>query len=226
MLRAKAIIFDIDGTLYPEVSWTSLTAALGGSTEEHLRIYEDYRTGAIDYPTSRTRLIGLWKATGRANRAAFQMIFDGWKLFPGAKTTIRELARSHEVCLITGSFDLWAETVARRLGVARYYANTALVWDAAGELESYDYVLDQAGLKLAQFREFCAVSGLETTDCVVVGDSDNDLELFKATGQGVAIGEAPEALKAVSLAQLKSVTELPALLAKDGGAAKPGSGAT
>jgi phosphoserine phosphatase len=46
MIR-KAAIFDIDGTLSPEVSWTELTHRLGTSVEEHLRIFGKYRRGEI-----------------------------------------------------------------------------------------------------------------------------------------------------------------------------------
>lgn len=43
----KAVVFDIDGTLSPEVSWLALTRDLGASVEEHAQIYADYKAGRI-----------------------------------------------------------------------------------------------------------------------------------------------------------------------------------
>jgi phosphoserine phosphatase len=77
-MTAKAIIFDIDGTLSPEISWLALTRDLGASVDEHIRIYTDLKQGRIDYPESKRQLINLWRATGNANKAFFQKLFENW----------------------------------------------------------------------------------------------------------------------------------------------------
>lgn len=212
MFRPKAIIFDIDGTLCPEISWTALTAGLGASVAKHLTIYERYKCGVIDYPTSRQQLLALWHATGHANRQEFTRLLAHWRLYPGIKAAVKILARHYRLGLISGSFDIWVETVARRLRIRDWYANTTLSWDAQGELITYDYVLDQAGKKQEQLLDFCARYNLHPADCMVVGDSDNDQALFELTGRGIAIGNVPAELRHAASHELKSVTQLPRLL--------------
>lgn len=47
-MQTKAIIFDIDGTLTPQNSWTAFTADMGASVEDHLSIYRSHLDGDND----------------------------------------------------------------------------------------------------------------------------------------------------------------------------------
>jgi len=213
METPKAIIFDIDGTLSPEISWTALTRDLGASVEDHIVIYQQYKTGQTDYAGSKRQLLDLWQATGNANKGHFLSLFESWPLVPEASDVVRTLAEKYSICLITGSMDLYAQNVARKLQVADYYANTTFSWDEAGNLVDMDYELDQAKQKLEQFLDYCSLHSIKPEDCIIVGDSDNDIALFKASGRGVAIGsEIPETLGRVSWRTIQTLDELPALV--------------
>src|SRR5580700_9111795 len=113
----QAVILDIDSTLSPEVSWLALTRDLGASVEEHTRIFEDYKSGRISYPESRRQLISLWQSTGNANRSYLEKVFTTWPFVDQAESTIEWLKSRFTLCLITGSVDLYAETVAKRLNI-------------------------------------------------------------------------------------------------------------
>lgn len=184
----KGVIFDIDGTLSPVVSWLELTTALGASADRHRQIFDDFRANRISYEESRAQLIGLWHATGRATRQNIAAIFNDWPFDPFADQLVADL-KSHGVVvgMITGSFDLYAQIVARRLGVDHWYANTRLVFSDDGVLISYDYVRDQPTKKLESFQQFLLETKLAATDCAAIGDGPNDMELFRATGRGVFI---------------------------------------
>jgi len=188
MQKPRAIVFDIDGTLSPEVSWLALTRDLGAPVEQHIQIYKDYKEGKIDYEASKDQLIGLWRATGNANKAFFARLFDALPLDPAAEQVVHAAKVGHIVCLITGSVDLYAETVARKLGIDQWYANTTLHWGTDGSLVDMDYELDQAAKKLEQFGQFRQTNGLEAQDCYVVGDGENDERLFEACEHGVLLG--------------------------------------
>lgn len=54
--------------------------------------------------------------------------------------------------------------------------------------------------KAAGLRTLCAHLGVEPADCVAVGDADNDLEMLRAVGLGVAMGNALPAVKAAAAA--------------------------
>ncbi len=192
MNKAKAVVFDIDGTLSPDASWLALTRDLGAPVEQHMQIYADYKNGKIDYSASKTRLIELWRATGNANKTFFVQLFDALPLDPAAKKVVEVAKTGRIVCLITGSMDLYAETVARKLGIDKWYANTTLHWDDAGNLVDMDYELNQAAKKLEQFGEFCGLHSLEAQDCLIVGDGENDELLFKVCKRGVLLRGNPE----------------------------------
>jgi HAD superfamily phosphoserine phosphatase-like hydrolase len=188
MSKFKAVVFDIDGTLSPEVSWLALTRDLGASVAQHIKIYTDYKEGNTDYQTSKNRLLDLWHATGNANKTFFGRLFDSLPLDPNAKKVIQAAGAGRTVCLITGSMDMYAQTVAQKLGIEQWHANTTLHWDDHGSLADMDYELNQADRKLEQYTQFCQENTLELEDCLVLGDGENDEKLFKACKHGVLIG--------------------------------------
>jgi HAD superfamily phosphoserine phosphatase-like hydrolase len=193
MNKSKAVVFDIDGTLSPEVSWLALTRDLGAPVEQHIRIYTDYKNGKTDYSASKSQLLELWRATGSANKTFFAQLFDALPLDPAAEKVVQAAKVGRVVCLITGSMDLYAKTVAKKLGVDQWYANTTLHWDAEGNLVDMDYELDQAAKKLQQFGVFCQTNNLASEDCLIVGDGENDEKLFEACKRGVLLGGDAEA---------------------------------
>lgn len=196
MNNVKAVIFDIDGTLSPENSWTAFSRDLGSSVAEHLAIYQDHLAGNIGLDESKRMLLKLWLATGRANKQNIEQMFASWPLRDDAQQVIEWLKhKGIRVCLITGSVDLYAQHIAERLDVSDYYANAKLVFDDNGNLENFDYTTDQAEVKLQQLREFCAKYDLREDECIAVGDSDNDIELFRHTGRGVLINDGNVAVE-------------------------------
>jgi phosphoserine phosphatase len=187
MSSPKAVVFDIDGMLSPEVSWLALTRDLGASVDDHAHIYDDYKTGRIGYEESKRQLIEIWHATGNANKVFFQNLFEHWSLNPAAQQVIDGARERYTLCLITGSMDLYAQTIARKLGIKHWYANTTLRWNDQGELVDMDYELRQTERKLEHFAEFCMNQKLKPQDCIVVGDGENDIGLFKLSGKGILV---------------------------------------
>lgn len=209
MSEIKAVVLDIDGTLSPEISWLALTRDLGASPDEHIAIYTAYKNGETQYSDSKQSLLNLWQGTCNANKPYFQSLFDGWPLVDGAKEIVAQLKEKYKVCLITGSMDLYAETVAHKLGVTDWFANTSLHWDDDGNLIDMDYELNQAQRKLNQFLGYCSTNNLLPTECIVVGDSDNDIELFRVSGKGIAVGtDIPAELATVAWKSIDSFNEL------------------
>ncbi len=182
----RVAVLDICGTLAPEDSWLALTRDMGGSVENHLAIFHDYREGRITYEESKVQLIGLWRATGKANRTAMRDIFSAWPIDPAAEPLVAELrAKGYLPLIITGAVDLYAEVVAERLSIVDWYANTPLDFDENGELVTYHYDLDQSGKKVRQLEEFCAARGFVVAEAIAIGDGPNDLGLFNVTSHGI-----------------------------------------
>lgn len=215
MKKFKVVIFDIDGTLTPMNSWLAITRDIGGSVAEHLAIYEEHVKGGVGLDDAKRRLLEMWQASGNDNRSHIESLFDSWPVRPEAYSLISELKQyDYLVCLITGSISIYAEYMAKKLGVSKYYANGKLHFSKEGKLIDFDYTTDEASLKLHQFKDFCDSNGLLADECVVVGDSDNDIELFRATGHGILLlnKKVSDELRKVAWKQVTSLNEIMSLL--------------
>lgn len=188
MKEFEAVIFDVDGTLTPEVSWPAMTKGLGASVEEHIKIYNNFVEERISYEEAKGKLLVLWQSTGNANKEFLLSLFTNLPLRPEAKQVIDYLkSRGYLICLLSGGVDLHVQEVARKLEVDSYLTSAELVWDSQGNLVDFHYAIRQGQRKLEQFLEFCRAHGIDSQKCVVVGDDINDLELFIYTGKGIAV---------------------------------------
>ena len=214
MSEIRAVVFDIDGTLLPDISWTRMTLGLGVSVPDHLRIYEDFKKGRMEYAESKKALLALWRGRGELRRERLKAMFDDWELKKDAKPLMDYLsAKGYLLCLITGSMDLFAETVAEKLGIGSWYANGLLHWDEEGFLRDFDWEPRAAEKKTEQFREFCAKHSLEPSQCAAVGDDSNDLELFRVSGRGILV-ESPtsQVLQASAWKKVRNLEEIMKIL--------------
>ncbi|OGE88301.1 MAG: hypothetical protein A3J07_00715 [Candidatus Doudnabacteria bacterium RIFCSPLOWO2_02_FULL_49_13] len=188
MPEIKAVVFDIDGTLTEKNSWQQLMLAMGGTWAEDLEVVELERSGKITHEEANARILALWKRYGKDTRENFTNAMEAMALRPDAVSLIEYLkTKGIVICLITGSTDLNAQIVARKVGVENFYYNTKLNWDDHGRILDFKYEWKQGELKLKQFHEFLKKNNLQPEQCAVIGDSDNDHELFKITGKGIAV---------------------------------------
>lgn len=214
MDQLKAVIFDIDGTLTTDNSWIALTREMGADVNEHEKINADYIANKIVLTDATRKLVELWQATGNANRHFIFTLLKKIPLSPEASAIITQLKESgYKICLITGSFDLYASIVAKELEVSDYFANSRFIWDMKGNLTDFIYQPEQAKQKLYHLQEYCSQYDLELTDCATVGDDYNDIEIFKATAHGIVLKKKriPE-LESVAWKKISSLHELAFLL--------------
>jgi HAD superfamily phosphoserine phosphatase-like hydrolase len=214
-MQAKALILDIDGTISPEVSWLALTRDMGGSVATHSDIFERYRRGLMPYNDAKRQLVALWHETGCATRPQMSAMFEAWPLRPEASVLVRAAyGLEMGVCLITGSLDLYAQIVARRLDIIEYYANTELVFNKGGELTDFHYDLMQGPKKLRQLHDYCVRHGVSEQECVVVGDGESELEMFQSTKRGILLRnpEQSQALREAAWKIIDSLGEVESLL--------------
>ena len=211
MNHFKAIIFDLDGTIVDENSWTFMSKGLGISVSEHLKIYHAHRDGEISGERASKQLLKLWTSSPNANKTFLTNLFQTIPLRPDASEIIDYLkAKKYLICFITGSMDLFAKAIAQRLNIPSYYANASLHFDSAGKLNGYDYDITQADKKLIQLNDFCRNYQINMNECVPVGDSDNDKKIFLATGNGITIKTKYEdkELENLSWKVISNLTEL------------------
>jgi len=214
MAKIKAVTFDIDTTLTYGSSWTIITRELSASVKTHEFIYKELKENKISYKQAKEQLLNLWKATGNDNKNFFTKIFKNIYFKKGAQEIITYLkSKGIIICLITGSVDLYAKTIAERLGIDNYFANTELVWDKNNKLVDFHYDINQSAKKLKQFLHFCSQQKINTNDFYVVGDDENDIDLFKFTKKGIAIeSEKIDKLKPYAWKVINNLSEIKKLV--------------
>lgn len=214
--RIKAVVLDVDNTLAPDNSWLKITRGLGASVVAHEQIFAEYVAGKITYKKAKNELLTIWRRTGNDNSSYWQKMFDSWELYPESYVLVDYLKARYEICLISGSVDMWISTVARKLKVNDWFANTRLIWQSGwgtggrgyGFLFDFDYSSKQAQKKVMQKNEFLTSKLLLDDQCVVVGDGANDKLLFEECAS-ILVGTNPHpdlvSLASIQVDSLKDV---------------------
>ncbi len=159
----KAVILDIDNTLTNDISWLKATELLGASVDKHVAIFDKFSKNELPYAAAKKQLIQLWQDTGNNTKEFWEDMFSKWPLKDDARGLVRHVAeQGYKLTLITGSFDIFAQAIAKKLGIPSWYANTEMVWDIDGTLVDFHYVRDQAAQKLIHFQEFIKQNGIDT----------------------------------------------------------------
>jgi phosphoserine phosphatase len=209
------IVLDVDHTLTSHNSWTELTHVLGASSETHLALYQQLLDGEIELDEANSKLVDMWRATGKANRTSIEQAFRDMPLRPGAMTLARWLDQhKYRTCLISGSMDVYVAVIADRLQIKNWFANGRLIFDDQGTLIGLRYNPDQSATKLTQLNQLCSEEKLDITQVMVVGDGANDVELFRVTGHGILVADEPPStdLQAVAWKTAARLDEIPAIL--------------
>lgn len=216
MSAVRVVVLDVDETLTERNSWSELTLGLGASIEDHLVIYRRLNAGELTVEQAAAQVVELWRATGNATRPAMDAIFARTPLRAGAVELVSWLGRNGFLAvLISGSMDLFVADVARRLGVAVWYANAHLTFGTGGELTALRYEANQGAAKLRQLEELCSARNFDIRTVTVVGDGENDAELFAATGRGILLaGDLSPRYDAWRI--VSRLEEIPAILSGTG----------
>jgi phosphoserine phosphatase len=77
------------------------------------------------------------------------------------------------------------DIVARDLGIELASATNQFVFDAADKLVDIIAPDDDTHIKLHHLQSFCTLLGIDIKECACIGDGDNDIEMFRATGKGI-----------------------------------------
>lgn len=188
MSKIKLVCFDIDETLVDGNSWLILTEGLGCSTQKHLDIYTRAKKKTISFAEAERALTKMYQDSGKANHDFIKNIFSKIKPRKYAKEVIDYLRnKGYKVYLITGGLDVYAESIAKKLNADGFYANSTLEFDGDGLLKKIHYRDNQGQIKVEQAKELIEKLGINIDEVAFIGDSDNDVEIFKETQHGIAV---------------------------------------
>ena len=121
------------------------------------------------------------------------------KIYNGVKSVIRTMNKfgSHTI-LISGGYNIIAEIIAKEIGFKEVVSNTLEIKNnfLTGKLENK--IIDKRG-KLNILKKRIIKFAIPVEKTLAVGDGDNDIDIIKFAGTGVAWRAYPKVKKAADV---------------------------
>ncbi len=199
----KLAVFDMDGTLIKEVvtdsngeilpsRWTQIMHHLGDEAcrreqEAKRKWYDDvYKNHPVDFLNDIIKTF----YDGGLKYDYFEKVIGNYAFFPEVEHVIEELHnRGYKTALISGGFKALADEVSEELGIDYTCAACELKWNHQGNLVGWDLFREDYGSKVASLEEIIAECGANVSECVYVGNGNNDVSAAKyvVDNGGIAI---------------------------------------
>ncbi|WP_371480780.1 HAD family hydrolase [Kitasatospora sp. NBC_00315] len=121
---------------------------------------------------------------------------EGFFHRPGVQALRRHLAAGDQVVLVSGSFFPCLDPIARHLGAQEALGTPQLIADGRLTGEVSHPMIGAA--KGRSVRAWARTHGLDPARCSAYGDHSTDLELLRAVGHPVVVGDDPVLLAEVA----------------------------
>ncbi len=190
-MKIKAACFDMDGTLIRNTDSVRFLCMLNNNLEKVREIERLENDGSISWIEADHRKAELIK--GLDLRDAVLRFDDSVELVKNVEyvlTNLRE--RGVKSVLVTAGPIQVASIVGNMFGFDAVYGSLYEVRNQkfTGRITTH---LGQGG-KLACLEDFCAKNGISLGQCLAIGDSESDIEIFRKCGKSIAINYS-DALK-------------------------------
>lgn len=177
----KLVVFDLDNVIIDGEAIDEI-GKLANVEDEIAEITEKAMQGEIDFETSIKDRVKLLEGTSIED---IQKVADELPLMNGAEETIACLKEEGlDVAIISGSFDIVAQTVKDKLGLDNVYTNSFTVED--GKLTGEVTGPLVSGSKLDILKEHIEGNDTSLEEVVAVGDGANDISMIESAGVGIA----------------------------------------
>jgi len=183
------VAFDLDGTLVRIWSaWSWIHKLLG--TVEAAKPYADlYHAGEIDYARWAELDVELWH--GVPLQHIEEAVDDGLVFIPNVKALVDKLHSYRlKTAIISSGLAIFAKRTQKTLGIDISKANK-LVTDEDGNICGVE-VHVAFDNKDQVLKEIAQETKLSLLQCAAVGDSRNDIPMFKIAGFSIAFNPTTE----------------------------------
>ncbi len=200
MFKPKAIAIDIDGTL------TDKRRAINCKAVEalrKLRIPVILATGNVScFARAVAKMIGVSDIVICENGGVVRFSYDGEDIVLGNKEkcvrAMEELKKHFSIELLDFEFRK-SEVCMRRTFDIQKAREILKGFDVKLLDSNFAYHIADSAVSKGKALEFIARHiGIDTMDFAVIGDSENDIEMFEVAGFGVAVANADLKLKEIA----------------------------
>ncbi len=187
----QLVCFDLDKTLIKNNSWLNLNLALGMSLEQDEALLRDYLNNTISYNEWMAQILHIFQEKGLASRHNVETALSRYEYNDGARELVAYLRQEgYQLALISGSINILVEMVARELGIDHYVAHNHFVFDAEGYIADIVVDGDDIHAKAKYLTELSNRTNIPLDSIVCIGDGDNDVEMFRITGNGITFTDS------------------------------------
>ena len=186
ILLIKLVVFDLDNVIIDGEGIDEI-GKLINIEDQIAAITEQAMQGDIDFETSIKKRVGLLKGVATDD---IRTLANEMPLMKGAEETVSSLKENgFDVAIISGSFDIIADTIKGKLDVDNIFTNSLveedgiLTGEVTGPLVS--------GSKLDVLSELIEEKGYTLDECVAVGDGANDISMIESAKYGIAFNAKP-----------------------------------
>ena len=203
------VAFDLDGTLVRIWSAWSWIHKLLGTVEEAKPNAEQYYAGKIDYVRWAELDVALWHgvALSRIEKA----LDEGLIFIPNVKPLVDTLqANGLKTAIISSGLAIFANRAQEALNIDISKANS-LVTDKAGKICGVE-VHVAFDNKDQVLKEIAQQLNIPLQQCAAIGDSRNDIPMFKIAGFSIAFNPTNDDVSRAATTIIRSEDALGLLL--------------
>ncbi len=186
MCLIKLVVFDLDNVIIDGEGIDEI-GKLVNVEDQIAAITEQAMQGELNFETSIKQRVALLEGAAVDD---IKKLADEMPLMAGAEKTVKSLKENgFDVIIISGSFDIIANTIKQKLPVDEIFTNSlvskdgALTGEVTGPLVS--------GNKLDVLKEYIADAGYTLDECISVGDGANDISMIESAKYGIAFNAKP-----------------------------------
>lgn len=196
---SKIVVFDMDGVIFREKNfWLRVHLALGTKDKG---IYFTNQYLKSDYTKLVREVLKLWK--GRP-AAPYLSLVKRLRYTPGVKATFRKLKKEgYYIVVISSGSRLLLQRASRELPIDKGYANELVI--KKGKIAGIYKQTVQYDNKVPILKQVCEELNVPMKKVIAVGDSENDIPLFKKVGLSIAFRPISQKVKCAAIVTTNSL---------------------
>ncbi len=191
-MKYRAVGFDVDGTLVQNVGycWETFHERFGVADEIRNALKRRYLEGRITYKQWGSKEIAIWRELG-VTRADFVKVINSLRLSDGVVETLHVLRRTgHYLFILSGTIRIILEQLLPNYASLFDMVTVSDIrFDKEGrpvDFEPGHPLRDVRENKLLELESLCEAEKIGLSQVAFVGDNDNDIEILRAVGLGIA----------------------------------------